>query len=149
VSESTTRDRTRVSWRVHLDSAPAAVYGLLSTAAGRGRFWAESAEEHDGVIEFRFSNGTVWRGRVLEREPARRFVVEYFGGSQATFECATDGAGGTDVTLTETGIAPAEWQENRAGWVSVLLALKAAADFGVDLRNHDPARTWEAGFVDN
>jgi hypothetical protein len=36
-----------------------------------------------------------------------------------------------------------------AGWVSVLLALKAAVDFGVDLRNHDPERTWSTGFVDN
>jgi hypothetical protein len=36
-----------------------------------------------------------------------------------------------------------------AGWVSVLLALKAAADFGIDLRNHDPARTWNKGYVDN
>jgi hypothetical protein len=33
--------------------------------------------------------------------------------------------------------------------VSVLLALKAAADFGVDLRNHDPARTWWQGYCDN
>jgi hypothetical protein len=43
-----------------------------------------------------------------------------------------------------------EWKgEVRAGWVSVLLALKAAADFGVDLRNHDAARTWAQGYCDN
>ena len=28
-------------------------------------------------------------------------------------------------------------------------ALKAAADFGVDLRNHEAARSWDEGFVDN
>lgn len=28
------------------------------------------------------------------------------------------------------------------------MALKAAADFGVDLRNHDPTRTWDQGYVD-
>jgi hypothetical protein len=39
--------------------------------------------------------------------------------------------------------------EMAAGWVSVLVALKAATDFGVDLRNHDPERTWEQRFVDN
>jgi len=33
--------------------------------------------------------------------------------------------------------------------VSVLLALKAVADFGVDLRNHDRRRSWTAGYVDN
>ena len=51
------------------------------------------------------------------------------------------GRGGTDLTLTETGV-PSEWRkENLAGWVSVLLALKAAVDHGVDLRVHDTSRT--------
>jgi len=36
-----------------------------------------------------------------------------------------------------------------AGWVSVLMALKAAVDHGVDLRNHDPQRTWDQGYADN
>ena len=129
--------------------APAAVYDLIATSEGRRRFWAESAEEREGVVEFRFSSGVTWRGRVLDRDPPRRFAVEYFGGSRAAFECADDGAGGTDVTLTETGVSPEEWAANHAGWVSVLLALKAAADFGVDLRNHDRSRSWDAGFVDN
>lgn len=31
---------------------------------------------------------------------------------------------------------------------SPLLALKAYVDFGIDLRNRDPARTWDDGFVD-
>jgi hypothetical protein len=39
--------------------------------------------------------------------------------------------------------------ETQAGWVSVLLALKGAVDYGVDLRNHDNSRTWRKGFVDN
>jgi hypothetical protein len=32
--------------------------------------------------------------------------------------------------------------------VSLLLMLKAAVDYRVDLRNRDPARTWEQGYVD-
>jgi uncharacterized protein YndB with AHSA1/START domain len=142
-------DRTRISWRLHLAAAPATVYQLVATSSGRRQFWAESAEERDGVIEFRFPSGGIWRGRVLERRPPHRFSVEYFGGSHATFDVTDDGGGGTDLTLTETGVSPAEWVENHAGWVSVLLALKAAADFGVDLRNHDPGRSWESGYVDN
>ena len=39
--------------------------------------------------------------------------------------------------------------EVTAGWVSVLLAMKAAVDYGVDLRNHDETRTWSSGFADN
>jgi hypothetical protein len=142
-------DRTRVSWRVHLCAAPSTVYELIATSSGRTRFWAESAEEHDGVIEFRFSSGAIWRGRVLEQVPPRRYAVEYFGGSRVQFDFAGDNAGGTDLVLTESGILPGEWAESHAGWVSVLLTLKAAVDFGVDLRNHDPARSWDTGYVDN
>jgi len=36
-----------------------------------------------------------------------------------------------------------------AGWVSVLLSLKAAGNFGVDLRGHDPERHWDHGYVEN
>lgn len=32
---------------------------------------------------------------------------------------------------------------------SVLLALKAFVDHDVDLRNHDPTRTWDQGYCDN
>jgi hypothetical protein len=33
--------------------------------------------------------------------------------------------------------------------VSGLLALKAAVDFGVDLRNHEPELSWAQGFAGN
>ena len=86
---------------------------------------------------------------MLEQIPPHRYALEYFGGSQVAFDVASDGASGTDLVLTESGISPDEWTANFAGWVSVLLSLKAAVDFGVDLRNHDPARSWETGYVDN
>ncbi|MGH2524809.1 MAG: hypothetical protein ACRDH2_20060 [Anaerolineales bacterium] len=66
-----------------------------------------------------------------------------------TVELSEAGAGGTDLTLTDAGVPAADRGEVIAGWVSVLLALKAAVDFGVDLRNHHPQRTWDEGFVDN
>lgn len=138
-----------IRWRLHLQAPPERVYALLATAAGRARFWAEAASEHAGAIDFVFPDGQTWRGRILADQPPHRFSVEYYGGSRTTFELAADGAGGTDLTLTDAEVPEADRAEVTAGWVSVLLALKAAADFGVDLRNHDPARTWAAGFVDN
>jgi uncharacterized protein YndB with AHSA1/START domain len=134
--------------RVHLHSSPADVYRALTTPEGRERFWAETAPEADGAIEFRFFNGQHLRSIIREQVPARRFVLGYFGGSTVTFDLEEDGASGTDLTLTETGVPVEEWAENRAGWVSVLLALKAALDLGADLRNRDPERTWERNYVD-
>lgn len=137
-----------IRWRIHLRSAPQAVFDLLTTGSGRARFWALSAEETDGKIRFEFASGQSLASEVLARDPPRRFALSYFGGSRVTFTLTPDDAGGTDLELREENIAEAERLANLAGWVSVLLSLKAAADHGVDLRNEDPARRWEDGYVD-
>jgi uncharacterized protein YndB with AHSA1/START domain len=145
---TTEPDRSTVTVRVNLSFAPGPVFRALATAEGRETFWAESAPERDGIIAFRFSNGLTLESRVLAATPPRELAVTYFGGSVARFTLTDDGRGGTDLELHETGIDPSWWAEHRAGWVSVLLTLKAAADFGVDLRNPDPERDWESGFAD-
>jgi uncharacterized protein YndB with AHSA1/START domain len=142
-------DQIEIRWRLHLASPPVEVFGLLTTDVGRARFWAESTLEENGIVIFRFPNGISWRGEILERIPPRLFRLEYYGGSVTTFELDDDGAGGTDLLMTDEGVAPGDRDDVLPGWVSVLMALKAAADFGVDLRNHDPKRTWDQGFADN
>jgi hypothetical protein len=122
---------------------------MISTNQGRARFWAESAIETNGVIDFRFPNGIAWRGKILKTERNAQFRLEYLGGSVTTFRLEDDGSGGTDLTLTDEGVLSEFRSEVVAGWVSVLLALKAAVEFGVDLRNHDPHRTWDQGYADN
>jgi len=138
-----------IRWRIHLASSSATVYRMLSTDAGRARFWAESAVESDGWIDWRWPGGYTGRHRILAHEPPSRYRVEYFGGSIATFELSDDGSGGTDLLLSDEGVPADDRAEVLAGWVSVLLALKAAVDHDVDLRNHDPRRTWSDGYADN
>jgi uncharacterized protein YndB with AHSA1/START domain len=142
-------DPAKIVWRLHLESPIARVYQALSSDEGRASFWAESAVEHDGVVHFIFPNGVVWDARIVEALPPYRFAVHYYGGSIATFILEEDVRGGTDLTLTDQGVPPGDRSEVIAGWVSVLIALKAALDFGVDLRAHDPRRTWDQGFVEN
>lgn len=138
-----------IRWRVHLAASPGAVYDMLATGDGRARFWAESAEESEGQIHFVFPNGRTLSSPIEESIPARKLSLRYFGGSLTTFAIDSDGRGGTDLTLIDEGVSPEDAVETLAGWVSVLLTLKAAADHGVDLRNHDPERSWDQGFVDN
>ena len=138
-----------IQWSLHLQSPPEKVYRMLATDEGRAQFWAESAVEQGGHIHFLFPNGQSWRGEILAQRSPHLFRIVYLGGSTVTFSLETDGAVGTDLTLTDEGV-PGDYRcEVIAGWVSVLMALKAAADFGVDLRNHDPRRTWDQGFADN
>lgn len=137
-----------IRWRIHLRSAPETVYALLATDAGRARFWARRTVESGDSVRFEFGNGQTLDGALLERQPPRRFALTYFAGSRVSFALAPDGAGGTDLELVERGAPASERLDNLAGWVSVLLALKAAADFGVDLRNDDRAKRWEDGYVD-
>jgi hypothetical protein len=138
-----------ICWKIHLNASPATVYETLSTTEGRATFWAESAIEEAGMIHFVFPNQIEWKGTILEKDAPSKFKVEYYGGSITTFELHADGAGGTDLTLTDEGVAQEDRPEVIAGWVSVLMALKASVDFGIDLRNHDPSRTWDEGYVEN
>jgi uncharacterized protein YndB with AHSA1/START domain len=136
-----------IRWRIHLPVPPERVFEALDTPEGRAAFWAESATERDGQIEFRFANGATCLSRILERRPAVSFALDYMGGP-ARFELASDGAGGTDLLLTHEGVRADEWNEVHAGWLNVLFPLKAWVAYGVDLRNHDPERTWDDGFAD-
>jgi hypothetical protein len=105
--------------------------------------------ELDKHIHFVFPDGQKWRGKILDAQPGKLFQVEYYGGSKATFKIASDGKTGTILELTDENVPDADHAEVRAGWVSVLMALKAAAEYGVDLRNHDSDYTWDKGFADN
>ena len=138
----------KIVWRIHLSSPKENVFDILATDGGRGRFWAEQTTELDGVIRFQFGSGLIFESKVLETSPPDRFSIEYFGGSQVSFDLDSDNAGGTDLTLTESGVHPENRMIHYAGWIPVLLALKAAVDFSIDLRNHDPDRTWDRGYVD-
>jgi uncharacterized protein YndB with AHSA1/START domain len=138
----------QIQWRIQLISPPEKVFAALATEQGRRAFWAAEAPEYEGAIHFKFANGMAFVSKVLERQTPSLFAIEYFGGSRAEFQIVDDGAGGTDLTMTESQVP----EENRlihlSGWIPVLLALKAAVDFSVDLRNNDPERTWEDGYVD-
>lgn len=137
-----------ITWKLHLSASPEQVFERLSTDEGRRSFWADSAERSGDHIDFRFSNGATLRSRLISTDPGREFRLSYFEGSTVTFRLEGDGRGGTDLVLVEEGVSETSWPENLPGWVSVLLNLKAAVDFDVDLRSHDPERTWEDGYVD-
>lgn len=138
-----------VTWHLHLQSCPEKVYAMIASGAGRAKFWAEAADEVEGQINWRFPNGYCTSTEIFIQQPPTIFSAGYIGGSRVTFELQPDPEDGTDLTLIDQGIDPAYVHEVAAGWVSVLMALKGAVDFGVDLRNHDPKRTWEHGYLDN
>lgn len=136
-----------IRWRMHLAAAPEKVFAALASAEGRAAFWAESAIERDGHIEFEFINGYRYSGKILRLEPPHLFELEYFGGP-ARFDLSTDGDGGTDLLLTHQHPDEVSWNEVHAGWLNVLFPLKAWVVHGLDLRNHDPARSWNQGYAD-
>lgn len=138
-----------IRWRIHFRSSPDAVYRALATAQGRSSFWAESAEEVDGMIHFVLPGGLESRGRVIEAYPDRSFAAEYLGWT-VRFDLRANASGtGTDLEMTCRGVAAEDRVETIAGWVSVLMAMKAAVDHGIDLRNHDATRNWSRGYADN
>ncbi len=138
-----------IAWRVHLSSGPDAAFSAWTTDAGRECFWAQRSVTSPDGFTLSFSNGQELDVRVLENEAPHRFAFRYFDGTRVTLEITAPITGGCDLHLREDGHASERHrQENNAGWVSVLLAFKAAVDFGIDLRNRDPGRSLEQGFVD-
>lgn len=136
-----------IRWRMHLPVSVAQVYAALDSDEGRAAFWAESANERAGAIEFRFVNGYTCTCPILDRTPTTIWSIDYMG-STARFELTPDGHGGTDLLLTQENVPDADWNEVHAGWLNVLFPLKAWIAHGVDIRNHDPARTWNQGYAD-
>ncbi len=137
-----------IHWRLHLRAPRNVVFAALATDEGRGRFWAERTEEREGRITFHFMNYPPTTGEILAVEPPALFRVTYFD-TVTEFRLDDDGAGGTDLTLHATRVPEAMRQEMIPGWVSVLMAMKAYVDHGIDLRNHDATRSWQDGYCDN
>ena len=136
-----------IRWRLHLDAPPERVWEMLATDSGRERFWVECSSADEYRITLEFSNGHVTRERIIRWDPPTHFALTYMG-SEASFTLHPDGSGGTDLTLEDHGVDAADRVEVTAGWLNVLFPLKAVIDHGIDLRNHDPTRSWEDGWVD-
>lgn len=139
---------TSIEWHMHFASPPERVFAAVDTQNGRESFWAESAPERDGCILFTILNYPPFSGRILQRDPPHKLILEYFG-TTVEFSLISDQHGGTDLALLCTNVEESLRHEMTAGWVSVLMAMKGAVDFGIDLRNHDPARSWQQGYADN
>ena len=135
-----------IVWRLSLASPPDRVWALLDTDEGRERHWALTSQATEGGFRLTFPGDVADEVRVLERDPPRRLRILYFGVEcELTLEPSN---GGTLFTAVDHAADPEEWLGRHPGWVSWLLVLKGVADFGVDLRNHDPERHWLKGFVD-
>jgi hypothetical protein len=137
----------RIRWRIHLPVPPEQVFAALDSDQGRSAFWAASSVERNEQVELRFSNGYTSKSRIIERRAPSLFILDYIGGP-VRFDLSDDGSGGTDLLLTHDGIAPKNRNEVHAGWLNVLFPLKAWLSHGVDLRNHDPRRSWDQGYAD-
>jgi uncharacterized protein YndB with AHSA1/START domain len=137
-----------IDWRIHFRSLPETVWEAWTTDAGRERFWAERSVATENGFSLQFINGETLSVWIDEAIRPSRFVFTYFGGSRVTLALTRDDRGGCDLRLIEEGVSREEHLQNYAGWVSVLLACKAAIDFDIDLRSHDPDRTWGYHYVD-
>jgi hypothetical protein len=140
--------KRRIEWKIHCVSPIEKVFHLLNSNEGRKNFWAESADEVNGCIHFSFPNGQTYTSKIVKRIPNAEFTIIYFD-TWVIFQLSNSKDKGTDIRLINENVSSSEYEETKAGWVSVLLALKTFADFGIDIRNHCKERNWDTGFVDN
>ncbi len=134
--------------KIKLACGPEKLFRLLTTDQGREKFWAEKSRESENVITFFFPNGQTQNSRILKIVPNQHFEIEYFN-SLVQFHILPLPEKGCILELNNSNIPAADRFEQFAGWVSVLLSLKAYANFGIDLRNHHTDYTWDQHFVEN
>ena len=139
-------DQNPIVWRLRLSSTPERVFSAWLTPADHIRFWAERSEPHAEGFRLHFIDGTVHVCQVRNRVNPSHIRMLYFGSRVDITLSRRDN--GTDLTLTASDVPVAEWQDVYAGWLNVLLPFKAWVDFGIDIRSHDPARTWQQRYVD-
>ncbi len=137
-----------ITWKLHLKSDPNSVFNFLTTSSGRSKFWCENEVEKGNIIQFLFPNGQTYDSQIIKTTPNKEFHLDYFN-SLVKFLLIPLENGGTDLTLINENVPESEFCETKAGWVSVLMNLKATADFQCDLRNHNPGKTWDQGYADN
>ena len=128
-------------------SPPERVFAAWLNPHDHEQFWCERSETlPDGGFRQQFIDGTIASCAVEETNAPVHIRFRYFRTRvDIDFERHGDG---TDLTLTVLDVAGHEWNDVHAGWLNVLLPFKAWVDFGVDLRNHDPRRTWAHRYVD-
>jgi len=138
--------RWTITWRCRFRSSPSQVFDLLATDEGRRRYWCLQSTQHGSALRMVFATGRVETAELLACRAPTELVLRYFG-SVVTIRLQA-ATGGTDLTLVDDGVDAHEGNEVHAGWLNVLFPLKALADFGIDLRNGDTARSWAQGFLD-
>ncbi|WP_447727795.1 SRPBCC domain-containing protein [Sphingomonas koreensis] len=130
-----------------LDADPATVWGYLTRAELRGR-WFSGGTDATGVgeaVELVFDHGNLsadevpypaeyakWKGavgreKVVEFDPPHVFAISWDEGKEgvARFELADAGGGRTRLTLTHSGITgPAPMADFGGGWHSHLAVLE-------------------------
>lgn len=136
-----------IVWRLSLASSREAVFELLDTDDGRQRFWAVRSRAVDGGFDLEFPGGLETRVEIVERDAPSRLRLRYFG-SDVELLLAGREDGGCLFEVRCHCDDPKAWLEMYPGWVSWLLVLKGAADFGAALRNGSPERTWSQRYVD-
>jgi hypothetical protein len=136
-----------IVWRVSLTSSAEQVFSLLDTDEGRERHWARRSRSTPDGFDLEFAGGLTEHVTVLERVRPVHLRIRYFGSeTDLVLEPLDDGGCVLEVTCRCDDVA--EWMEFFPGWVSWLLVLKAAADYGDDLRSGSPERGWSERYVD-
>jgi uncharacterized protein YndB with AHSA1/START domain len=135
-----------IVWRLRLAASAERVFAAWLTPADHARFWCEHSQHLPDGFRLDFIDGSSETCTVEDAVAPVAISFRYFGSHvELQFESSNTG---TDLTLTAHDVPATDWQDVHAGWLNVLLPFKAWVDFGIDLRNHDPSRTWRERYAD-
>ena len=110
-------DFEKIRESVKLASGRDRVWQALTTPNGLAAWWAERAEIEPmdgGILRLHFSNRRILDSKVIMCRAPEYLAFVYFGGTRAAFELATNPAGGTIVTVTDSGFSSSRTTPRRS-----------------------------------
>lgn len=133
-------------WKMHLKSSPEEVFQYLTTDEGREAFWAYKSIQRDNSFELTHYDGSICEVLTISKTKLKFEFI--YNRTIVAINLIDDGNGGTELLLNNKNIQDDDYEKVSNKWISTLLSLKAACDFKIDIRNQDPSKSYDIGYID-
>lgn len=151
-------DWTRFSLKIEIAAPPERVYAAWTTAAEVEAWFSVRCEidaRAGGRLFYEWLGGDRLEANVIAARKNRELRIPFGPKGEEVRVVFTKIRGGTLCTLEQTGMRTSPKQKIemhlgcKTGWVFFLTNLKAYLEHGLDLRSHDPRRSYRTGYLNS
>ena len=158
MSDKKPYDWTRFSLKIEIAAAPERVYRAWTDASELSAWFSVRAEiepRKGGRLFFEWLGGDRLETNVLAVRQNREIRFPFGSRGEEVRVLLRKVKGGTLCTLEQTGMKTSSKQKIemhmgcKTGWAFFLANLKAYLEHGIDLRSHEPRKSYRTGYLNS